>query len=352
MKKKIFYFVASAMLVYGAQASAWATSVSVSSIPQGMMGYNLPAGSTSYVSLPLTGAPVYAGTVASVTATTITVSGSPFGSSLTAPSAPYFVEFVSGTEVGRIMQVTGNTPSTLTVDTTDNGASWTNVPMNTSAFTVKAGDMFEVVPGDTLGSVFGTGSSSAPLLLTGGTSSSSADQVTLERATSLTNATYFYNTSAHCWQQTGSSANANNAVIPPYSALKVTRVSGGGASGMTLTGQVATVPATFHMIPKSWTFTGSHYPVGIKLSQLNLSSTWKKSNTSSSADLICVWSPSQNQFNNYYEDTSSNWHLASSPSANQNNLVITPGNVLTVGNVQSTTGGQNFVVDAMPYSLK
>ncbi len=280
------------------------------------------------------------------------MTGTPFRGSLTTAGAPNFVQFVTGAEAGRIMQVTANTASTLTVDTTDNGASWTNVAMNCAGFAVKAGDLFQVIPGDTLGSVFGNGSTDAPLLLTGASTSTSADQVTLERATALTNNTYFYNSTAGYWQMTGSTANANNTVIPPYSGLKVVRVKGGSASGMTLTGQVATVAATFRMLSKSWTYTGSHYPVNITLSQLGLKTNWKKSNTASAADLICVWNKAQNQFNNYYEDASSNWHLVASPAANQNNLVIAPGNVITIGSLAITSSAQNYLVDAMPYSLK
>jgi uncharacterized protein (TIGR02597 family) len=353
MKKKIFYFVASLGLALSA-VPAFASSIitSVSSVPQGMMSLSLPSGTTSNIALPLTASTVYTGTVTSVTPSTIGVSGSPFGSSLEKPGSPYFVEFLSGSEVGRIMLVTANTASTLTLDTTDNGASWTTVPLTCANFSVQAGDQFEMFPGETLASAFGTGASGSPLVLAGGTSASTADQVTLNRASCLTASTYYFNTTSGYWVQTGSTANANNTIVYPYTGITVLRPSGGSTETMTVLGQVATVGATFKMISHAWTSNSSHCAVGIKLSQLNLGAAWLKSNTSSAADMLCVWSQAQGQFLNFYEDASSNWHIIGNPSVNQNSFVITPGNVISLGDTAYTSGAQDFVADAMPYSLQ
>jgi hypothetical protein len=249
------------------------------------------------------------------------------------------------------MLITANTTSTLTLDISDNQASWMNVGLTCSNYSVKAGDSFMIFPGDTLASVFGTGTSGGPLLLTGGASASSADQVTLENATCLTNPTYFFNTAAGYWEETGSTANANSTVIYPYQAVSVARVSSGSAVSMLLVGQTAVVKTVAKTISGSWTFGGTHYAVGMKLSQLDYGSNWTKSNNAKTADLMCIWNPSEGAYDNYYEDTSSNWHLVSSPSANQNNFVIPAGDGLCIGKMGSVNGGKDFLVDAMPYTV-
>jgi len=354
MNKKILYLIGMIALVLSpAPALAHgSTPTSVATVPSGVMQLNLPAGKTTCLSLPLTPAPVFTGVVSGVTATTISVSTTtaPFTSSLAQAGAPYFVEFLSGNESGRIMLITSNTTRSLTLDTTDNQASWMNVSLTTAGYNVKAGDAFEIFAGDTLATVFGAGTSSNPLLLKGGTSASTADQVTLNRATCLTNATYFFNSYAGYWEQTGSSTNANNTVIYPYQAISVARVSGSSTASMFLLGQVEVAKATSKMISHSWTYGGTHYAVGVTLSQLNLGTHWSKSNNGNTADLMCVWNPTKGAFDNYYEDTSSNWHLVSNPSANQNNFVIPAGDGLCIGKYGVATGAEDFLSSAMPYT--
>ncbi len=84
--------------------------------------------------------------------------------------------------------------------------------LTASGFSVASGDKFEIFPGDTLASVFGTNTSSNPLVVTGSANQGKADQVSLW---GTSDTVYYFNTAAGHWETTGSSANANNTVIYP-----------------------------------------------------------------------------------------------------------------------------------------
>jgi uncharacterized protein (TIGR02597 family) len=349
MKKNIFYLVASLSLVLSASPA----SAGVTTVPAGVMQLSLPAGKTTCLSLPLTAAPIYNGTVSSTTYNSIKIAttAAPFSGDLAAAGSPYFLEFLSGNETGRIMLITANTTTSLTLDISDNQASWINVWLTTSGYNVKAGDAFCIFPGDTLASLFGAGTTNSPLLLTGGSTATSADQVTLYRATCLGNASYFFNTTDGCWEPSGGGANANNTVVYPYQEVSVARVSGGSTATILLLGQTAVVNGVTKMISNSWVFGGTHYAIGTKLSQLNLGSNWTKSNTGSKADQYCVWNPAKGAYDAYYEDTSLNWHLVSSPAANQNSFVVPAGDGVCVFKNGSAGGAGDFLAAAMPYTV-
>ena len=61
MCKKIFYFLMSMALALSIDSALAATSVAT--IPDGMMVFSLPHGTSTCLSLPLTWQPTYAGTV-------------------------------------------------------------------------------------------------------------------------------------------------------------------------------------------------------------------------------------------------------------------------------------------------
>jgi uncharacterized protein (TIGR02597 family) len=202
MRKKIFYFLTGIILATGSSSAE--AQDSVASVPQGMITFTLPSGSTSYLSLPLTNNSTYTSAVTAITANTINVGDAPapFTTSLASAASPYFVKFLSGNEMGRVMLITANTASTLTLDTTDH-ISGSPVFLTTTGFNVQAGDTFEVFPGDTLTSVFGAGTTQRPLLLTGGTSAGTADTISFFTVSGAPTATYFFNTADGYWEQPG-----------------------------------------------------------------------------------------------------------------------------------------------------
>jgi uncharacterized protein (TIGR02597 family) len=351
MRKKLFIWGVIAMALSQALANA-TTSVSVASLPQGMVVISTGSqGSTNYISLPLSSNAIYTGSVNSVGSNTINVSNSPFTINLANIGAPYFVKFLSGTEAGRTLLITGNTTNSLTVSTTDNSTQ--SVNLQTSNFAVNSGDSFEVVPGDTLGSLFGTNTTANPLSITGASSYVSADWVNIYNPTTGSWQIYFFNTSLNYWTLEGSSGNANSTVLYPYSGLSITRHSSSEpVPYIVLTGRVPEVQVMVKTTgSNAITYVSTGYPVGMTLSQLNLGSNWTKGTTTATADVVSVWNSSTRSFVSYYQLPSSAWCQAGSPTANKGSTVLPPGCCLALQQHATVSGATSYLTLSVPYAV-
>jgi uncharacterized protein (TIGR02597 family) len=325
----------------------------VATVPDGMMALALPSGKTSYLSLPLTKQSAYTGMVASVTANSITVDDSPapFTTNFATAAAPYFVKFLTGSEAGRVLLVDVNTADTLTLDTTDHttGAA---VALTTTGFAVEAGDTFEVFPGDTLASVFGTGAAGNPLILTGGPSKNISDEVALFNAVGATFVSYYFNTVTGYWEQVGSTGNANNTIIYPYAALTVERRANHPNTSLMLVGRVTPVGAATKTVSRASVLTSSHYATDVKLSQLKFGSNWLTGNSANLADTLSVWNAALGRFEVYFQKPDQTWRKIGDNVTDQSNFTIPAGTVTAIGKRRVVTGGAEFLVSELPYSLQ
>jgi len=333
------------------QADA-AKSVSVASLPQGMVVISTGAvGSTNYISLPLSSNAVYTGSVSSAGPNTINVSGTPFKTNLANIGSPYFVKFLTGAEAGRTLLITSNTTNSLTVSTTDNSTQ--SVTLQTANFSVSSGDSFEVVPGDTLASLFGNGTAGNPLALTGGASYATADWVNIYNPTTGSWQIYFYNTSLSYWTLQGSSGNANSTVLYPYSGLSITRHSPSEpVPFIVLTGRVPEVQVMVKTTgSNSITYVSTGYPVGMTLSQLHLGSNWVKGTSTATADVVSVWNSSTKTFVSYYQTPTSAWCQAGSPTADKGSTVLPPGCCLALQQHMAVSGATSYFTVSVPYTV-
>jgi uncharacterized protein (TIGR02597 family) len=333
--------------------SATATS-SVATVPDGLLTLPILHGVTNYLSLPLTRTSVYASSVSSVTTTTISVDDSPapFTSSLMPVGAPYFIKFLSGNESGRVMLITAYSPSTLTLDTTDN-ISGEAVALTTTGFSVQPGDTFEIFPGDTLASVFGDGSTNNPLVLAGGTGPNMADTVGLCTVTTAPAPTYYFSTVANSWVSSGSMANANNTIIYPYSGFTVVRRANQADTSVTLSGRVTQVAPTTKLANMAAVVTSTHLATDIKVSQLQLGSRWIRGTNLTTADTISVWNPAINRFDVLFQLPNKTWRKFPDTGADQSNYVIAAGTVTTIERKQPISGASLFIrATSLPYSLQ
>ena len=314
MSKKFQILLIIVGFAFAAISATAQTAATVASMPEGMITFPITHGAMNYLSLPLTNDPIYTGSVSAISSTSISVGDSPapFTSSLLTAGSPYFVKFMSGNEVGRVLLVTANTTSSLTLDTSDHN-SGTAIFLDTAGFNVQTGDTFEIFPGDTLASVLGAGTAQSPLLLTGGMNVVVADTVSFPTRTSLPPATYYFNTTSGYWVQFGSTANANNTVIYPYAAFAVTRRNNHPDTTLVLGGRVAEVAADIKVAGNDTTFTSSHYATDIKLSQLQFGATWVNGNSITSTDVLNVWNPSEGRFDGYYQKPDATWRRFPTP---------------------------------------
>jgi uncharacterized protein (TIGR02597 family) len=357
MCKKFFYFLLGISL--GASATlAQAQSTSVATIPQGFFSFSLPAmgsmqSSISYLSLPLASNPAYSGSVASLTANTITVADSPApwtASALVTPATPYFVKFLSGTESGRVIKVTANTTNTLTLDTTDNSSQ--TVALNASGFSIQAGDTFEVFAGDTLASVFGLNTTASPLVLKGASNAYVADTIAIYNAMLSRWQTYFFNTTAGTWQLYGMTSNANNTVLYPYGAFTIARRPNDPAAALVLTGRVSEVAILTKTTGSDTNiYSSSKYAANITLSQLDFGSNWTESTSAFTADTVAIWDSTLTRFDTYYQLPDSTWRKYGSPTMDASNLVVPAGSVLSILKRTAVSGATSFLQSVLPYSV-
>jgi uncharacterized protein (TIGR02597 family) len=341
------------VLTLASAISAQVSGATVASVPEGMITFSLHHGTTSYLSLPLTNDTSYASTVSAVTATTISVGDSPapFTTSLSTPAAPYFVEFTSGNEIGRVILVTGNTTNSLTLDTTDHNAG-TPVFLTSTGFDVQVGDTFEIFPGDTLGSVFGTGTAQNPLLLTGAANTVMSDTISLPTNTNSLVSTFFFNTTTGFWQQSGSTLNANNTIIYPYSALTITRRLSHPDTTFVMAGRVTPVAPQIKIAGNSTLYTSTHFAADMTLSQLQFGSNWVKGTSSITADTLGVWNSAMNRFDTYYQTPDSTWRKYPDANTDASNVTIPAGSITSITKrTVVATGAASFIQSPIPYSL-
>jgi len=352
MRNKITNFL-TIMAIAAGTISASATSASVATVPQGLISYTITQGTTSYLSLPLTNTETYTSTVNTVTSTTISVSDvpAPFTTSLATPSAPYFVKFLSGVETGRVLLITANTTSTLTLDTTDHGTG-SVINLDTAGFAVAPGDAFEIFPGDTLASVFGSNSAQSPLILTPGPNVAAADTISTFTTVNDRSATYFFNSTDNCWEQFGVAGNVNNTIIYPYSAMAINVRAGHSNANLVVTGRVTSVTAQTKLLSAGMVYSSTHFATDVTLSQLNFGSNWVQGSNVVTADTIGVWNASANRFDTYFQKPDSTWHRFPDNGTDQSNFTIAAGTVTAIEKREMVTGAATFLQSPLPYSLQ
>jgi uncharacterized protein (TIGR02597 family) len=328
----------------------------VSTIPAGNVTVSIPATNASqttitYIGLPLLNEPVYAGSVVSVAANTITVSGTPWASGqLTTATSPYFVKVISGQQAGRFMLVTLNTNNTLTVDTSDHSTQIT--ALNGTGFAVQANDTIQVVPGNTLASFLGDGSTNNPVQLVGGTSAFTADGVSIYDPTAGRSFSYYFNTSRNAWNLSTSTVSQNSQFIYPEMVLGITRRPNRPALSLGITGSAPEVSLLAKTVggATSEIYGSTRFPADITLSALNISG-WTESNSVFTADTLALWNQASGQWISYYQLKNGQWRQSGNATTDQSNLLIPAGLGIQILKRTAVSGQASFLSVTMPYNL-
>ena len=309
--------------------------------PVGFITVTIPAAvdastpTSRTVSIPLFNTADYVSTVATIdSATQFTLTGAAWTAGQFAdPTAPRIVRVKASTvaaNIGRFFLVTANTTSQLTVALP---ASVANI---NTALTV--GDSCEVVPANTLGSVFGT---TTPIVQTG-TSANTADNIYIWSGISWT--VYYHNGTN--WKKSGSLANQNNTIIYPDEGLFVIRTI---TSPLVLT-FMGTVPSTAEQTDLTGagsTFVANRFPVDTKLLATNLQTTpnWTTGSSANTADTVYLWNATNSTWDVFYHN-GTNWKKSGS-LANQNATPVLAGSALYI--VRSNASASVFN-QPLPYT--
>lgn len=293
--------------------------------------------SNNAISIPLYATAAYVSSVASVDSTTqLTLTGAAWtaGQFVLAASGgtattPYIVRVKSGTNVGKFWLISANTASQLTVTNPYGGT--TNI-----TGLVSMNDSCEILPANTLSSVFG-----APSLLQTGATPDAADNVLLWNGT---NWDTYYNNGTN-WTA-GGRATFDSLVIYPDEGVFVIRRNTATDVPLTLMG---TVPSTAEKTSLAGggasTFFSNRFPTDTTLGGLGLHTTagWTSGATADVADDLLIWNGT-NWDTYWYNGT--NW--TSGGRGDQGPTVIKAGSAVFVTRVG---GSVVTLAQVLPYTL-
>lgn len=337
-------------LLGGALALALTATPLRAQTPSAAAGYvtlSLPATvatRTNYFTPPLLPVAAYTGTASAVGASSLTISRTDWGG-ISWTAKPYYVLLTSGAQAGRVLRITANTDTALTLDTTDESAQTTDLTL--TGFAAAAGDQFEIIVAYTLATFFGA--TAAEQVLTPGTSAAVADQVSLWNWKLNRFEAYYFNSSQAAWLSEGGSA-AHNVVLVPGALVAVTRRAGRPAVSFVQTGRV---PRNAPLIKTPGSgfarYGGFRLPVNLALSQVALGSNWTKSNSAFTADTLSVFNDTTGLWEAYYQRTDGSWRKSGS-AAVQDATVIPSGASVVFLKRTAATGSASFQTVTLPYT--
>ena len=332
-----------------ASASRLPAVDTVASVPEGFINFTIPAGSqatpsVATFSIPLSAAiPANfagraAGTISSVTATTLTNTAAGWtAGALSQAASPYFLRIKGGAAAGRTLLISTaagqqNTATTVTVD--NQGTPLTGLG-------IVAGDTYEIFPADTLFSLFGSD-------VLGGSSTANADVVRLLGASGWQE--YYYDTTAAQWRINSVATSQNNVVIRPDTGVIFYR-RGSAPLALSVSGRV---PATDLRIVLNEAGTSfiTGFPVDTPLAQAGYDSMpgWVSNNGSiPDADKVIIFDGAfWNSYN--YNQSAAQWRNGSVPVNQGAAIKILAGNPVII---ESPTGAAGVKVWTcpLPYSL-
>jgi pectate lyase/pectin methylesterase-like acyl-CoA thioesterase len=312
----------------------------LATIPNGYMNFAIAGGTpaapvTTAFGIPLddTSAPaagIRSGRIESFTANTITNSSGGWTGNLASLTAPWLLRITSGPSAGKTLDIAANTATSITL----NGPPLTDLGLTAGA------DTFELVPMDTLWTLFGDNT------VQGGTSASTADTVQVRSGTSWL--AYFYDTNLGFWRRTiGPVSNLNHVRIRPGSALQIVRRS--GPLTLTFTGSVLSTP--FNVAINNASTTGIHggFPTDTTLGGLAIQTLlpgWRSGATAMVADVVSLHNGTT--WVSYFHNGAF-WQPAIGAATNSDALAIPGGAALTIQR-PGGAAGTNDLIRALPYS--
>jgi len=287
------------------------------------------------------------GRITAVGASTITNSAAGWtDSALATLGNPYFINFRSGANAGRMFQITANTATQLTVNPQ-------SLDLTTLGFVVGAsGDSYEIVQGDTILGILGTTANG----VVGGTSTQfnagTVDRVLVTDPASGSTFSYYFDTSVSQWRRAGSGVNQGNLVVSPKSGLNYFRIANTAITLQFLGNAPST--ASKHQIPTiGTTIVSNYFPTDTTLAGLNIDNIvgWRKANESgvtvATSDKV-VLRVSGIYYSYWFDASLTQWRRAGS-SLNQSGVSVPTGAAIRF--VRSGSSGTSTWDTIRPYAL-
>lgn len=333
--------VAALVLATHGDASAQAPTTATTD-PVGFLTSSIPASDgTTRVSrtlcFPLYKAAVFSSAATEVVGSTCRLNGADFATTnvLATPHLLRVKSSATSSHVGQFFAITGSAGDQLTLSAAVAGA-------------IGVGDGCEVLPANTLASVFGTGATLVPGWL-GGASANSADKVFIWNATTGTWDVYFYHTGNSRWQESPGTGSRNNTIIYPDEGVFISRL---GTTPVSLTA-LGTIPTTAERTDLNGggsTCIANRFPVDTTLLGTNLQATpgWVKGNSASASDNVYIWNGAASTWDVFfYHQTSDRWQQ-SGAIGSRNSTPIAAGTAMFVKRVGPTA---STFAQSLPYNL-
>ncbi len=306
-------------------ATSEAASELTRTSPVGFATLRVPGKSARAISVPLNNAPVFAGTMESVSGTTVTVSGASWAPDVWGPflSNPFVVRLSSGETAGQVFPIISNGSGTLVLEENSLGR-------------ISPGQQFEIVPVDTLAGLFGeTGQG----LLTHA-DPSKADNVMIHDGLGWNT---YYNDGTK-WLKTGAGAESQNtvALLPDQGIFIVRRAA--TALVVSINGEVPPSPAATELPADAAFFLANPFPINTRLSELQLQEdpSWLKGKDADSADRVLIYSGKD--WTVYYHD-GKQWRQK---GGTKKDPLVTKGSAVVI---ERKAGSDILLAPEPPYSL-
>ena len=330
-------------------------SAQVSTDPVGFVNSTIAASTSSGVAKITPFSPVMleapsvagtgAGSLASVTSNTITVTSAGWTANALSAGQSY-LHVTSGNQTGLVLRIISNTADTATVET---------LGLDIAASGVASGDTFKLVVGETLLSMFGTGSATpTENVVFGGTSaqfSSRSIDLVVALDTTRQLRTYYFDTTAGQWRRSGSSSDQGNTPIPPFAGVIYYRLANTPIS-LSQSGSVPTKPIKYIVPASGSVFLGRFFPQDGTLASYGLASLPGWNNTSQSgvtptlADKLVTTDSSGSLRSFYFNGT--NWIRSGSSSPQNTSVVPATGAGYTI---RLGSGAPQILTVPLPYTL-
>lgn len=314
--------------------------------PVGVIVYNLVNGTTTPIGVPVFGEAVFSGRASAATANTLSTTDATWTAGQFAQAgAPYFALILSGGQTGRCFRVTANTASSVTLEV---GATNLTGDVTTPAFSVGAGDRFEIFPGDTIATLFGDGSVNNPVQLQTGTAVFTADTVNIFNGVKWV--PYFFHSTNNCWVNANAPGTSqNDVVLYPDAGLMIVRR--GPTTTLAIPGRAPTTSLLTRIVGGAINSVAVRFPSDTTLGALNFAGpgTWVANDVGLAADRVSLfngvkWVP-------YYKTvTGSVWKQLGGDDSDQSGKVIPAGSSVLIQKQGSAADSASFFSQALPYT--
>jgi hypothetical protein len=340
----------------------------VSTVPVGFNTATIAAAASatnptgSVASAPFYQIATFQGAVTSIDSSNqLSFSGASFGN-LT--SSPFLAHVKTGNSTGRFWVITANTATQITVHipvAMDPAPDLAGYPIVTGTPTVSqtqmaVGDSVEIVPANTLGSLFGsTGNGNFQTA----TSAGQADNVLLYNHSSQTWDTYF-NNGTHWRSASSLNPNVDNTIVLPDRGMFILRRNTNGST-VTFLGTVPSTDEKSDVPGPGSVFMSNRYPTDMTLgtgdttnkTQLNFNlkvANWKTGASASQADNVLLWNTTSKTWDTYWHN-GTHWRVSNSLNPNLDTQPVPLGTAMFIVRQSSSSGISPTFAQMVPYNL-